>query len=102
MALDRQMTNRQPLPAPERLPLLEPDFDSDPVELAPHRHRHARERRMHLVLEPELANHGCCSPGFDHSSRMSSAGAFPAGAFPAGASSAGAFSPMIIAPRRYS
>jgi hypothetical protein len=64
MAFDRQMTNRQPLAARERLPLLEPDFDSDPVELTPHRHRHARERRMHLVLELELANHGSSSPRF--------------------------------------
>src|ERR1700751_4524927 len=102
MALDRQMANRQALAAPERLPLLEPDFHSDPVELAPHRHRHGRERRMYLVLELELANHGCCSKvrlQNDHSSRVCDAGACFSRARDF---CAGALSSIMVAPRPYS
>jgi hypothetical protein len=55
--VDREMTDGQALTAAERLPLLEPDFDADAVQLVPHCHRNAGERLVHLLLEHEFAHH---------------------------------------------
>jgi hypothetical protein len=52
-----QMADREALAAVQRLPLLEPDFQADAIELAPHRHRHALQALVHLVFEFEFADH---------------------------------------------
>src|SRR3981189_3589347 len=51
------MTNRKPLPAIERLPLLEPDLQPNPIKLASHRHRHALQTLMHLIFKLKFTNH---------------------------------------------
>src|SRR5260221_4100724 len=56
------MTNRQPLVLGERLPLLKADLHANAVELAPHRHRHARQTMMHFVFEVKSPNHSPTSP----------------------------------------
>ena len=42
---------------PERLPLVEPNLQPNPVKLAPHRHRHALQTLMHLIFKFKFANH---------------------------------------------
>ena len=51
------MTNRKPLAAVKRLPLFKSNLQTNAVKLAPHGHRHALQTLMHLIFEPEFADH---------------------------------------------